>query len=33
VNRLRHKIEKDPALPLYLQTVRGEGYCLITESV
>jgi two-component system, OmpR family, phosphate regulon response regulator OmpR len=33
VNRLRQKIEKDPALPLYLQTVRGEGYCLITEGV
>jgi two-component system, OmpR family, phosphate regulon response regulator OmpR len=33
VNRLRQKIEKDPALPIYLQTVRGEGYCLITESV
>lgn len=33
VNRLRQKIEKDPTLPLYLQTVRGEGYCLITESV
>jgi two-component system, OmpR family, phosphate regulon response regulator OmpR len=33
VNRLRQKIEKDPTMPLYLQTVRGEGYCLITESV
>ena len=32
VNRLRQKIEEDPALPLYLQTVRGEGYCLIVES-
>lgn len=32
VNRLRQKIEKDPALPLFLQTVRGEGYCLFTES-
>jgi two-component system, OmpR family, phosphate regulon response regulator OmpR len=33
VNRLRQKIEKDPTMPLCLQTVRGEGYCLITESV
>jgi two-component system, OmpR family, phosphate regulon response regulator OmpR len=33
VNRLRQKIEKDPAQPVYLQTVRGEGYCLYAESV
>ncbi len=28
VNRLRRKIEDDPAQPLYLQTVRGMGYTL-----
>ncbi|MEX0853761.1 MAG: response regulator transcription factor [Bauldia sp.] len=28
VNRLRRKIEADPANPLYLQTVRGTGYRL-----
>ena len=26
VTRLRRKIEEDPKLPLYLQTVRGVGY-------
>jgi two-component system phosphate regulon response regulator OmpR len=26
INRLRRKIEKDPANPAYLQTVRGRGY-------
>ncbi len=26
VNRLRHKIEVDPAKPRYIQTVRGLGY-------
>jgi two-component system phosphate regulon response regulator OmpR len=26
VTRLRRKIEDDPATPLYLRTVRGEGY-------
>jgi two-component system, OmpR family, phosphate regulon response regulator OmpR len=31
VNRLRQKIEKDPSQPVYLQTVRGEGYCLYVE--
>jgi two-component system, OmpR family, phosphate regulon response regulator OmpR len=31
VNRLRHKIERDPANPLYLQTVRGAGYRLIID--
>lgn len=31
VNRLRQKIEKDPSQPVYLQTVRGEGYCLYAE--
>lgn len=28
INRLRRKIEKDPRMPLWLQTVRGEGYIL-----
>jgi two-component system phosphate regulon response regulator OmpR len=28
INRLRRKIETDPANPLYLQTVRGIGYRL-----
>ncbi|HYE48381.1 MAG TPA: response regulator [Azospirillaceae bacterium] len=28
VTRLRRKIEEDPRLPRYLQTVRGEGYVL-----
>jgi two-component system, OmpR family, phosphate regulon response regulator OmpR len=26
INRLRRKIEADPANPVYLQTVRGRGY-------
>ncbi|MDR6951742.1 two-component system phosphate regulon response regulator OmpR [Ancylobacter sp. 3268] len=29
VNRLRRKIERDPANPAYLQTVRGIGYRLV----
>ena len=29
VNRLRRKIERDPANPLILQTVRGIGYRLV----
>ena len=28
INRLRRKIEKDPRMPLWLKTVRGEGYIL-----
>ena len=28
INRLRRKIEEDPRMPLWLQTVRGEGYIL-----
>ena len=28
INRLRRKIEKNPRMPLWLQTVRGEGYIL-----
>ncbi|WP_137389720.1 response regulator transcription factor [Rhodoligotrophos defluvii] len=31
INRLRRKIEKDPATPVYLQTVRGSGYILYTD--
>jgi two-component system phosphate regulon response regulator OmpR len=31
INRLRRKIERDPANPLYLQTVRGSGYRLIVD--
>jgi two-component system phosphate regulon response regulator OmpR len=31
MNRLRRKIEVDPANPLYLQTVRGVGYRLMTD--
>lgn len=33
VTRLRQKIEADPANPKYLQTVRGQGYCLFAEIV
>jgi two-component system phosphate regulon response regulator OmpR len=29
VNRLRRKIERNPANPLYVQTVRGIGYRLV----
>lgn len=32
INRLRQKIERDPANPSLLQTVRGEGYTLFLES-
>lgn len=31
VNRLRRKIERDPANPLLIQTVRGFGYRLVTS--
>ena len=31
VNRLRRKIEQDPANPLLVQTVRGIGYRLVTS--
>ena len=33
VTRLRKKIEEDPKLPLYLQTVRGVGYVLVPDRV
>ena len=31
INRLRRKIEVDPANPIYLQTVRGIGYRLMAD--
>jgi two-component system phosphate regulon response regulator OmpR len=31
ITRLRRKIEADPKLPRYLQTVRGEGYMLAPD--
>ncbi|MCB1490297.1 MAG: response regulator transcription factor [Rhodobiaceae bacterium] len=31
INRLRRKIETDPANPIYLQTVRGVGYRLMVD--
>ena len=33
VTRLRRKIEEDPKLPLYIQTVRGIGYVLVPDRV
>ena len=32
INRLRRKIERDPANPIYLQTVRGKGYILHADA-
>ena len=32
VNRLRRKIERDPANPLFVQTVRGIGYRLVIST-
>lgn len=31
INRLRQKIETDPANPIYLQTMRGAGYALLLD--
>jgi two-component system phosphate regulon response regulator OmpR len=31
INRLRQKIETDPANPTYLQTMRGAGYALLLD--
>jgi two-component system phosphate regulon response regulator OmpR len=33
VTRLRRKIEEDPKLPLYIQTIRGVGYVLVPDRV
>ncbi len=33
INRLRQKIEEDPANPRYLITMRGAGYALMAEPV
>lgn len=33
VTRLRRKIEEDPKLPLYVQTVRGIGYVLVPDRI
>ena len=32
VNRLRRKIERNPADPLFVQTVRGIGYRLVVNT-
>ena len=32
VNRLRRKIEKNPADPMFVQTVRGVGYRLVVTT-
>ena len=31
INRLRRKLEADPANPIYLQTTRGIGYRLLVD--
>lgn len=31
INRLRRKLERDPANPVYLQTARGAGYKLVAD--
>ena len=31
IARLRNKIENDPKVPKYLQTIRGKGYILLTD--
>lgn len=33
INRLRQKIESDPANPKYLQTLRGAGYALFVDQI
>lgn len=32
ITRLRKKIEEDPKIPIYLQTVRGKGYILLPDA-
>lgn len=32
ITRLRRKIEEDPKIPRYLQTIRGKGYILIPDA-
>lgn len=32
IHRLRHKLERDPARPRIIRTVRGSGYILATET-
>ena len=32
VNRLRRKIERNPANPMFVQTVRGIGYRLVVST-
>jgi len=31
ITRLRRKVEADPKAPVWVQTVRGEGYRLVAE--
>jgi two-component system phosphate regulon response regulator OmpR len=33
ITRLRRKLEADPKQPIWIQTVRGEGYKLVAEPV
>ena len=33
INRLRRKIEPDPHHPVFIQTVRGLGYCAVGQEV
>jgi len=33
ITRLRRKVEADPKAPVWVQTVRGEGYRLVAEPV
>lgn len=33
VTRLRRKIEEDPKVPIFLQTVRGAGYVLVPDRI
>ena len=31
ITRLRQKVEKNPKRPIYIKTIRGKGYKLITS--